>query len=66
MTIYGSHANAGGIASAITPSKINNAATTIGADAKLESEVMRSNLPIVLVITFIVGLLTGLFIMFGI
>ena len=66
MTIYGSHANAGGIASAITPSKINNAAGTIGADAKLESEVMRSNLPIVLVITFIVGLLTGLFIMFGI
>jgi len=66
MTIYGSHANGGGIASAITPSKINNAAATIGADAKLESEVMRSNVPIVLVIAFIVGLLTGLFIMFRI
>lgn len=66
MTIYGSHANGGGIASAITPSKINNAAATIGADAKLESEIMRSHIPIVLVITFIVGLLTGLFIMFGI
>ena len=66
MTIYGSHANGGGIASAITPSKINNAAATIGADAKLESEIMRSNVPIVLVITFIVGLLTGLFIMFGV
>ena len=66
MTIYGSHANGGGIASAITPSKINNAAATIGADAKLESEIMRSHVPIVLVITFIVGLLTGLFVLFGI
>jgi len=66
MTIYGSHANGGGIASAITPSKINNAAATIGADARLESEVMRSHVPIVLAITFIVGLMTGLFILLGI
>ena len=66
MTIYGSHANGGGIASAITPSKINNAAATIGADAKLESEVMRSHVPIVIAITFVVGILTGLFILFGI
>ena len=66
MTIYGSHANGGGIASAITPSKINNAAATIGADAKLESEIMRSHVPLVLVITFVVGLLTGLFILLGI
>jgi lactate permease len=66
MTIYGSHANGGGIASAITPSKINNAAATIGADAKLESEVMRSNVPIVVAITLVVGIMTGLFIMFGI
>lgn len=66
MTIYGSHANGGGIASAITPSKINNAAATIGADAKLESEIMRSHVPIVLLITFVVGVLTGLFITFGI
>jgi lactate permease len=66
MTIYGSHANGGGIASAITPSKINNAAATIGADAKLESEIMRSHVPIVVVITFIVGIMTGLFIMLGI
>jgi len=63
MTIYGSHANGGGIASAITPSKINNAAATIGAEAKLESEIMRSHVPLVLVITFIVGLLTGLFVL---
>ena len=66
MTIYGSHANGGGIASAITPSKINNAAATIGVDGKLESEIMRSHVPIVLVITLIVGLVTALFVMFRI
>ncbi|MCJ7456776.1 L-lactate permease [Candidatus Bathyarchaeota archaeon] len=66
MTIYGSHANGGGIASAITPSKINNAAVTIGAETKLESEILRSHVPLVLVITFIVGLLTALFIALGI
>jgi len=66
MTVYGSHANGGGIASAITPSKINNAAATIGADARLESEIMRSHVPIVLAITFIVGLMTGLFVLLGI
>ena len=66
MTIYGSHANGGGIASAITPSKINNAAATIGAEAKLESEILRSHVPLVLVITFIVGLMTALFIALGI
>lgn len=66
MTIYGSHANGGGIASAITPSKINNAAATIGADAKLESDIMRSHVPLVLAITFVVGLLTALFIRLGI
>jgi len=66
MTIYGSHANGGGIASAITPSKINNAAATIGAEAKLESEILRSHVPLVLVITFVVGLMTALFIALGI
>jgi lactate permease len=62
MTIYGSHANGGGIASAITPSKINNAAATIGVDARVESEVMRSHVPPVLVITFVVGVMTALFV----
>lgn len=66
MTIYGSHANGGGIASAITPSKINNGAATIGADAKMESEIMRSHVPLVLIITFIVGIMTALFVMLGI
>lgn len=66
MTIYGSHANGGGIASAITPSKINNAAATIGAEAKLESEIMRSHVPIVALITLVVGFMTALFITLGI
>ena len=66
MTIYGSHANGGGIASAITPSKINNATATIGADARLESDIMRSHVPPVLMITFIVGVLTAVFIALGI
>lgn len=66
MTIYGSHANGGGIASAITPSKINNGAATIGADAKMESEIMKSHVPLVLIITFIVGIMTALFVMLGI
>ncbi len=65
MTIYGSHANGGGIASAITPSKINNAAATIGADASLESEIMRSHVPLVLMITFIVGIMTVIFVALG-
>lgn len=63
MTLYGSHANGGGIASAITPSKINNGAVTIGADAKLESEIMKSHVPLVLIITFIAGVMTALFVM---
>ena len=66
MTIYGSHANGGGIASAITPSKINNGAATIGADAKLESEIMRSHIPVVLVIMLVVSAMTALFVMLGI
>jgi lactate permease len=66
MTLYGSHANGGGIASAITPSKINNGVATIGADSKMESEIMRSHVPLVLIITFIVGAMTALFVMLGV
>jgi len=66
MTVYGAHANGGGIASAVTPSKINNAAVTIGAGAKLESEIMRSHVPFVTLITFAVGLLTAFFVAFSI
>jgi lactate permease len=63
MTIYGSHANGGGIASAITPSKINNGAATIGADAKMESEIMKSHFPIVMLIMVVVSLLTAILVM---
>ena len=61
MMLYGSHANGGGIASAITPSKINIGAVTVGADAKLESEIPKSHIPIVFMVTFIVGIMTALF-----
>lgn len=66
MTIYGSHANGGSIATPITPSKINNAAATIGYGGKLESEVLRGLAIVVVVTTFIVGILTGLLVFLGI
>ncbi len=66
MTIYGSHANGGGIASAITPSKINNGAATIGADAKMESDVMKSHFPVVMLIMVVVSVLTALFVVLGV
>ncbi|MEM3444889.1 MAG: L-lactate permease [Thermoplasmata archaeon] len=62
LTTYAAHANGGGIASAITPSKINNAVVTIGGDAGLESRVMRKHLVAVVVITIITGILNALFI----
>jgi lactate permease len=65
MTVYGSHAAAGGIASAITPAKINNAASTIGEKAKLESEIMRKHLVIAIAMTIVTSMLTGLFIAVG-
>lgn len=61
MTIYAAHANAGGIASAITPSKINNATATIGAGRDIESMVMRKNILLVLLLTTLTGIMTALF-----
>ena len=66
MTIYGSHANAGGIASAITPSKINNAVATIGEGGELEAEIMKKNTVIVLGITVVLSIMTALFVYMGI
>jgi hypothetical protein len=43
-----------------SPSKINNGAVTIGADATVESEIMKSHVPLVFMITFIVGIMTAL------
>jgi len=66
MTLYGGHAVAGGVASAITPAKITNAVSTIGGGKELETQVMRKHLAIVVVLTVVVGLLTGTFITLGI
>lgn len=62
LTTYAAHANGGGIASAITPSKINNAVVTINGDASLESRVMQKHLVAVVLITIITGILNALFI----
>jgi len=65
LTMFGGHAAAGGVASAITPSKINNAVATIGEGPALEAAVMRKLIVVTLVITVIINLLTGLFVMVG-
>jgi lactate permease len=60
MTVYGSHAVAGGIASAVTPAKINNAVVTIDESHETESIIMRKHLLIALLLTVATGLLTGI------
>lgn len=62
LTVYAAHANAGGVASAITPSKINNAVATIGADKEVESDTMKNLLPIVVLLTILIGIMTGIFV----
>jgi lactate permease len=62
LTIYGAHAVAGGVASAVTPAKITNAVATIGAGRELETEIMRRHLAVAVLISVAVGLLTGLFV----
>ena len=66
MTVYGSHAVAGGIASAITPAKINNAVVTIDESHDTESKTMRRHLVIAILLTIATGILTGIFIKLGI
>lgn len=66
MTIYGAHAVAGGIASAITPSKINNAVATLGESSELESKIMRKHIVIALILTIALGIMTGIFVNLGI
>ena len=62
MWIYAAHAVGGGIASAITPSKITNAASTIGLKGTDEAKVLRQMLLPVVVISILVGLLTLVFV----
>lgn len=66
MTVYGSHAVAGGTASAITPAKINNAVVTIDETKETESLIMRKHLIITILLTVAACVLTGLFIALGI
>lgn len=66
MTIYGSHAVAGGIASAITPAKINNAVVTIDESRETESLIMRKHLAIAFLLTIATGMLTGLLVSLGV
>jgi lactate permease len=62
MTVYSSHAVAGGVASAITPAKLNNAVATIDAGTEVESQVMRKHLVVAIILTIATGILTGLFV----
>jgi lactate permease len=66
MTIYASHAVAGGVASAVTPAKINNAVVTIDESHETESLMMRKNLVIALALTIATGILTGILVSLGI
>jgi len=66
LTVYGSHAAAGGIASAITPAKINNAVVTIDAGKETESLIMRRHLIVAVLLTIATGVLTGVLVNIGI
>ena len=66
MTVYSSHAVAGGIASAVTPAKINNAIVTIDAGKNMESHIMRKHLVVAILLTIATGILTGIFVNLGI
>ena len=66
MTVYGSHAVAGGIASAVTPAKINNAVATIDAEKGTESLIMRKHLIVAVLLTIGTGILTGVLVNIGI
>jgi len=57
MAVYGAHAVAGGIASAITPSKITNAAALVGLKGKDESQLLKTLIWPVLALTLFVGIM---------
>jgi lactate permease len=65
LTVYGSHAAAGGIASAVTPAKINNAVVTIDAGKETESVIMRRHLIVAVLLTVATGVLTGVLVNLG-
>lgn len=65
-TLYGGHAVAAGVASSVTPSKINNAVATVAAGKETESIIMRKHLIVALILTVVTCLLGGLLITFGV
>ena len=62
MAMYGGHGVAGGIASAITPSKVNNAVVTIGEGREMEAAVMRKLLMVTIALTVVINVMTGIFV----
>jgi len=66
MTVYGSHAVAGGIASSVTPAKINNAVVTIDAGREMEAVIMRKHLVVAVLLTIATGIMTGILVNLGI
>jgi len=65
MTLYASHAVAGGIASGITPAKITNGAAVLGESGEIEAAVLRKHLAICLLLTVATGLITVGLVMFS-
>ena len=65
MTLYGGHAVGGGVASSVTPSKINNAVETVAAGEEIESMIMRKHLVVALLLTVVTCLLGGFLITLG-
>ncbi len=62
MAMYGGHGVAGGVASAITPSKVNNAVVTIGEGAEMEAQVMSKLLMVTIVMMVVINVMTGIFV----
>ena len=62
MAMYGGHGVAGGVASAITPSKVNNAVVTIGEGREMEAAVMRKLLMVTIALTVVINVMTGIFV----
>jgi lactate permease len=62
MAMYGGHGVAGGVASAITPSKVNNAVVTIGEGAEMEAQVMSKLLLVTIILMVVINVMTGIFV----
>jgi lactate permease len=62
MAMYGGHGVSGGVASAITPSKVNNAVVTIGEGPEMEALVMRKLLLVTISLTVVINVMTGIFV----